>query len=118
MVLQRGQRYQLKDSSKNTGQRGTYVRKERFQDGTEWETFYDFLGGVNLSSSGGVVNMGGVPLRIRIPADSIEGIDGENILFREGLVVKLVQDYSGTRTSLVESWLKEVKELTHQTEIA
>jgi len=91
-----------------------YVRRELFpKSKTEWETFYDVIGGTKIQSSEGLVIRGGILRRIRIPADSIRSLVFGNVISSGELVTKLIQD-PDNRTPLVESWLEEVKELGYR----
>jgi len=109
--LERGETYHLDtDSPFYTGHGVTYVRKEKFKDGSEWETFYSYVGGTLLSCSEGLVRMDGTLQRLRIPANNIQGISRGVVRFNGELVSRLIQDPSA-RTPLVESWLKEVEEI-------
>ena len=115
--LTQGQGYKIQTTDEKSYPNqiyGIYVRREEFpKSKTTWETFYSFLGGINLACSEGVVNMDGILQRIRIPANSIQRVE-DNVIYSEGeLVTKLVQD-PDNRPPIVHSWLQEIQTMQQQ----
>jgi hypothetical protein len=115
--LERGEEYKLFGSKEDIGHLPPnvpprYVRKERFKDGAEWETFFSHCGGeLIVGSESGWMDT--TLLRMRIPVKDISYTMNGNIFVRASVVSYYVNSPED-RTPLVDSWLQEVADIERE----